>query len=158
MWGGAGGWGRLKTKTIHYTFHYRGCRVARGEISHFKSLMQSARDAMSFQGERIGNLGAGGLGGSASGHLYSTFALIPLSESGAATFHAQAYIPTQPAQAIQDTWISHAHEDPGRQEGNFPPPRQGAQAGLGKTRFPRVARVSRTVWSASPLTARNHRE
>src|SRR5579871_6010693 len=44
------------------------------------------------------------------------------------TFHAQAYIPTQPAQAIQEARISHAHEDPGRPEGSCPPPRQGAQA------------------------------
>jgi hypothetical protein len=71
-------------------------------------------------------------------HLYLRFALTPSNESGVATFHAQAYIPTQPAQAIQDTRISHAHEDPGRQEGHFPPARQGAQAGLGKTRLPRI--------------------
>src|SRR5579863_2468779 len=70
--------------------------------------------------------------------LYLRFALTLLKESGAATLHAQAYIPTQPAQAIEDTRISRAHEDPGRQEGNFPPSRQGAQAGLGETRFPRI--------------------
>src|ERR1700685_4532306 len=58
-------------------------------------------------------------------HLYSTFALTLSTESGAAIFHAQAYIPTQPAQASQEAWFSHAHEDPGRQEGTFPPPRQG---------------------------------
>ena len=70
--------------------------------------------------------------------LYLRFALRLPNESGARTFHAQAYIPTQPAQAIEDTRISHAHEDPGRQEGNFPPARQGAQTGLGETRFPRI--------------------
>ena len=69
--------------------------------------------------------------------LYLRFALRPLKQSGASYF-AQAYIPTQPAQAIEGARISHAHEDPGRQEGNFPPARQGAQAGLGKTRFPRI--------------------
>jgi len=74
-------------------------------------------------------------------HLYLRFALTLSNESGVATFHAQAYIPTQPAQAIQDTRISHAHEDPGRQEGHFPPARQGAQAGLGKTRFPRIVQA-----------------
>ena len=70
--------------------------------------------------------------------LYLQFALTLSNQSGAATFHAQAYIPTQPAQAVQDSRISHAHEDPGRQEGDFPPARQGAQTGLGETRFPRI--------------------
>ena len=79
-----------------------------------------------------------GFGGNALGDLYLRFALTLLNESGESTFHAQAYIPTQPAQAIKDTWISHAHEDPGRQEGNFPPARQGAQTGLCKTRIPRI--------------------
>ena len=79
-----------------------------------------------------------GFGGIAQGDLYLRFALTPSNESGASTFHAQAYIPTQPAQAIEDTRISHAHEDPGRQEGNFPPARQGAQTGLGETRIPRI--------------------
>src|SRR5260370_13811172 len=74
----------------------------------------------------------------AQGDLYLWFALTLSNESGASTFHAQAYIPTQPAQAIEDTRISHAHEDPGRQEGNFPPARQGAQTGLGETRIPRI--------------------
>jgi hypothetical protein len=77
-------------------------------------------------------------GGNAGGDLYLRFALRLSNESGARTFHAQAYIPTQPAQAIKDTRISHAHEDPGRQEGNFPPARQGAQTGLGETRIPRI--------------------
>ncbi len=54
------------------------------------------------------------------------------------TFHAEAYIPTQPAQAIQEARISHAHEDPGRPEGFIPPPRQGAQAGLSEAWFPRI--------------------
>ena len=81
------------------------------------------------------------LGTNALCHLYLQFALTLSNESGAATFHAQAYIPTQPAQAIKDSRISHAHEDPGRQEGHFPPARQGAQAGLGKTRFPRIVEL-----------------
>jgi ribonuclease P protein component len=72
-------------------------------------------------------------------HLYSSFALTSSTESGAAIFHAQAYIPTQPAQAKQEAWLSHAHEDPGRPEGNFPPPRQRAQAGLRQTGLSRVA-------------------
>ena len=76
-------------------------------------------------------------GRTAWGDLYLRFALTLSKESGASYF-AQAYIPTQPAQAIEDTRISRAHEDPGRQESNFPPARQGAQAGLGKTRFPRI--------------------
>src|SRR6202166_595549 len=76
-------------------------------------------------------------GGNGERDLYLRFALTLSKESGASYF-AQAYIPTQPAQAIEDTRISRAHEDPGRQESNFPPTRQGAQAGLGKTRFPRL--------------------
>src|ERR1700688_1669796 len=76
-------------------------------------------------------------GGNGERDLYLRFALTLTKESGASYF-AQAYIPTQPAQAIESTRISHAHEDPGRQESSFPPARQGAQAGLGKTRFPRI--------------------
>jgi hypothetical protein len=78
-----------------------------------------------------------GFGGNAGGDLYLRFVLTLSKESGASYF-AQAYIPTQPAQAIEDTRISQAHEDPGRQEGYFPPARQGAQAGLGETRLPRI--------------------
>jgi hypothetical protein len=78
-----------------------------------------------------------GFGGNAGSDLYLRFALIQSKESGASYF-AQAYIPTQPAQAIEGTRISQAHEDPGRQESYFPPSRQGAQAGLGETRFPRI--------------------
>jgi ribonuclease P protein component len=72
-------------------------------------------------------------------HLYLPFAITPSTESGAAIFHAQAYIPTQPAQAKQEAWISHAHEDPGRPEGDFPPPRQGTEAGFREARLSRVA-------------------
>jgi ribonuclease P protein component len=72
-------------------------------------------------------------------HLYFLFAITLSTESGAAIFHAQAYIPTQPAQAKQEAWFSHAHEDPGRQKGDFPPPRQGTETGLRETRLPRVA-------------------
>jgi len=89
-------------------------------------------------------------GGIAQGDLYLRFALTLSKESGAATFHAQAYIPTQPAQAIEDTRISQAHEDPRRQEGYFPPSCQGAQAGLGETRFPRLVQW-RGQASALPL-------
>jgi ribonuclease P protein component len=71
--------------------------------------------------------------------LYLSFVLTLSKESGAAPFHAQAYIPAQPAQAKQNTRLSHAHEDPGRPEGSFPPPRQGAQAGRRQARLPRVA-------------------
>src|ERR1700722_8697174 len=76
-------------------------------------------------------------GGNGERDLYLRFALTLTKESGASYF-AQAYIPTQPAQAIEGSRLSHAHEDPGRQESSFPPARQGAQAGLGKTRFPRI--------------------
>src|ERR1035437_8004685 len=99
-------------------------------------------------------------GGNAGGDLYLRFALTLSNESGASTFHAQAYIPTQPAQAIEDTRISRAHEDPGRQESYFPPPRQGAETGLGETRFPRIAQWRgperrRTRCCASHNCARN---
>jgi ribonuclease P protein component len=75
----------------------------------------------------------------ASRHLYLRFALTLSRESGAAIFHAQAYIPTQPAQAKQEARVSHAYEDPGRPEGDFPPPRQRTEAGLGEAWLPRVA-------------------
>jgi len=58
--------------------------------------------------------------------LYLRFALTLSKQSGAATFHAQTYIPTQPAQAVQEAWIPYAHEDPGRPESSFPPSREGA--------------------------------
>src|SRR5215467_10721647 len=79
--------------------------------------------------------GAPPVGAPAAADLYLRFALRPLNESGAATFHAQAYIPTQPAQAKQEARVSHAHEDPRRPESTVPPPRQGAQAGLSEARF-----------------------
>lgn len=82
-----------------------------------------------------------GFGAKAVTDLYLRFVPRPLKQSGASTFHAQAYIPTQPAQAIEEAWISLAHEDPGRPEGTFPPPRQGAQAGLSKTGLPRIAEI-----------------
>jgi ribonuclease P protein component len=87
-------------------------------------------------------------------HLYSSFVLTLSTESGAAIFHAQAYIPTQPAQAKQEAWFSHAHEDPGRQKGDFPPPRQGTEAGFREARLPRVAfpvPLTSTVESLSRL-------
>src|SRR5215470_3254706 len=83
-------------------------------------------------------------GANAAADLYLRFALRPSKLSGAATFHAETYIPTQQAQAVQEAWIPHAHEDPGRPEGSFPPPRQGAQAGLSEARFPRI------VWRGRP--------
>lgn len=89
-------------------------------------------------------------GTNAAPHLYSTFGSRPLNESGAATFHAEAYIPTQPAQAIEEARISLAHEDPGRPEGSFPPPRQGAQAGLCKARIPRIIVGNDPAQDATP--------
>src|ERR1700736_5879415 len=86
----------------------------------------------------------------AGGDLYLRFALTLSKESGASYF-AQAYIPTQPAQAIEDTRISRAHEDPGRQGSYFPPARQGAQAGLGETRFPRIVQWRGYECRAHPL-------
>src|SRR6202140_4326396 len=86
-------------------------------------------------------------------HLYSTFALTLSTESGAAIFHAQAYIPTQPAQAKQEAWLSHAHEDPGWPEGNFPPPRQRAQAGLREARLPRVVSLVPLTSTVETLTS-----
>ncbi len=62
-------------------------------------------------------------------HLYLSFAHTLSSQLGARIFHAEAYIPTQPAQAEQEARLPRAHEDPGRPEGTFAPPRQGAQAG-----------------------------
>ena len=42
----------------------------------------------------FGGIGHGAFGGKAVGDLYLRFALTLLNESGAGTFHAQAYIPT----------------------------------------------------------------
>jgi hypothetical protein len=95
------------------------------------------RDVASYVSTKCDSVSACPFGGNAARDLYLRFALTLSKESGASYF-AQAYIPTQPAQAIEDTRISRAHEDPGRQESYFPPSRQGAQAGLGKTRFPRI--------------------
>jgi ribonuclease P protein component len=91
-------------------------------------------------------------------HLYSSFALTLSTESGAAIFHAQAYIPTQPAQAKQEAWISRAHEDPGRQKGNFPPPRQRAEAGLREARLPRVAFLVPLTYTVDSLSRSMHHE
>jgi hypothetical protein len=71
----------------------------------------------------------------AAADLYFWFALTPSNKSGAAIFHAQTHVPTESAQAIEEARVSHAHEDSGRPESTFPPPRQGAQAGLRQTWF-----------------------
>jgi hypothetical protein len=62
-------------------------------------------------------------GANARADLYLQIVLSLSNESGAATFHAQAYIPTQPAQAIEKARISLAHEDPRRPKSSFSPPR-----------------------------------
>jgi Ribonuclease P. len=64
----------------------------------------------------------------------------------------EAYIPTQPAQAIKEARISLAHEDPRRPKGTFSPPRQGAQAGLSKTRFPRIVQCGADSLVRLPLS------
>jgi len=108
-------------------------------------------------GTRVGGEGAfcrlyttilTGVGANAHADLYLQFVLSLWNESGAATFHAQAYIPTQPAQAIEKARISLAHEDPRRPKSSFSPPRQGAQAGLCETRFPSIE--GRALLSANP--------
>ena len=108
-------------------------------------------------GTRVGGEGAfcrlyttilTGVGANAHADLYLQFVQSLWNESGAATFHAQAYIPTQPAQAIEKARISLAHEDPRRPKSSFSPPRQGAQAGLCETRFPSIE--GRALLSANP--------
>jgi hypothetical protein len=78
------------------------------------------------------------VGGSFKIHLYLKFIRRPSNQSGDSTFHAQTHVPTEPAQAIEEARIPLAHEDPRRPESSLAPPRQGAQAGLGETRFPRI--------------------
>src|SRR5450432_1880008 len=50
----------------------------------------------------------------ATRHLYFSFAFTTSKESGAATVHAQAYFPAQPAPSFEDARISHPDEDQGR--------------------------------------------
>lgn len=92
------------------------------------------------RGQRLFPLpGAPAFALTAPAHLYLSFVLTLSTEPGVAIFHAQAYIPTEPAQAKQEAWISHAHENPGRQKGDFPPPRQGTEACIREARIPRIA-------------------
>ena len=72
----------------------------------------------------------------AAGHLYFSFAFTTLKESGAATVHAQAHFPAQPAPPLEDARISHPDENQGRPCRHLAPPRQGPQAGVSKARLP----------------------
>src|SRR5438477_105324 len=44
-------------------------------------------------------------------HLYFPFASGQLIQSGAGIFHAETYISTQPAEALESTRVPHPHED-----------------------------------------------
>jgi hypothetical protein len=55
---------------------------------------------------------------------------------GAATFHAEAHVPAQPASPLEDARISHPDEDEERTSGALAPARQGSQARFGEARVP----------------------
>jgi ribonuclease P protein component len=57
---------------------------------------------------------------------------------GAGIFHAETYIFTQPAEALESTRVPHPHEDQERSRGVVASPGQGTQARRRKTGFPRV--------------------
>ena len=78
----------------------------------------------------------GGFARLAGSHLYFSFASTTSKESGAATVHAQAYFPAQPAPSFEDARISHPDEDQSRPCRHLASSRQGPQAGVGKTRLP----------------------
>ena len=73
-----------------------------------------------------------------TGHLYLSFALSKLMQSGAKIFDAETYISTQPAQALEEARLPDSHEDQKRGRSPVAPPGQGAQARLGEAGFPRV--------------------
>jgi hypothetical protein len=63
---------------------------------------------------------------------------MPLIQSGAGIFHAETYISTQPAQALEEARVPDSDEDQEWSQGAVTPPGQGTQARLGKAGFPRV--------------------
>ena len=74
----------------------------------------------------------------AARHLYFSFASRQLIQSGAGIFHAQTYISTQPAQALEKARVPDSDEDEERSQGAVAAPGQGTQARLGEAGFPRV--------------------
>src|SRR6185437_11681248 len=72
----------------------------------------------------------------APGDLYFLFDPRPLIESGAATLHAQAYIPAESAQTFQSPRVPHSYEDQEWAGRDFAPPCQGTQARLGEAWLP----------------------
>ena len=71
-------------------------------------------------------------------HLYFSFASRHLIELGAAIFHAETYISTQPAETLEKARVPDADEDEKRSQGVVAPPGQGTQARLRETGFPRI--------------------
>src|ERR1035438_7284680 len=113
------------------SFHHRGTETQRKQNpwQTLPLLADSVRASLCASVVKTAQFGLprdGRFGENGGGDLYLRFALTLSNESGARTFHAQAYIPTQPAQAIEEARLSHAHEDPRRSEGSSTPPRQGA--------------------------------
>src|SRR5215469_5986577 len=71
-------------------------------------------------------------------HLYLSFASRLLIQSGAGIFHAETYISTQPAQALEKARVPDSDEDQERSSSAVASPGQGTQTRLGETGFPRV--------------------
>ena len=89
-----------------------------------------------------GPLGGGQFACQARRTVYFWFALSNFLPVRSAVSNAEAHIPTQPSSPVQDARVSFSHEDQERTGGDFPPSRQGTQARLRNTRFPRVSQRS----------------
>ena len=62
------------------------------------------------------------------------------SHKRSSPFHAEAYVPTEPAPPLKDARVSQPDEDQERARGTGASARQGTQAGLGQTGLPGVNR------------------
>jgi hypothetical protein len=72
------------------------------------------------------------------GHTFAQGQILKLYwlKPGAAIFHAQAHIPTQPTSPLKDARLSHAYEDQERPGGDLAPAGQRSQTSGGEARLP----------------------
>ena len=72
--------------------------------------------------------------------IYFGFASGLIFDSGAASFHAEAYVSTEPSPSFEDARVPQSYEDQERAGRSFAPSRQGPQTRVRKARIPRVDR------------------
>jgi hypothetical protein len=70
--------------------------------------------------------------------IYFGFASGVIFHSGVASFHAEAYVSTEPSPSFEDARVPQSYENQERTGRSFAPSRKGPQARVRKARIPRV--------------------